>query len=361
MNRRTFLKAGGAVTIVAGNVAFLSYIRNRPRGVGQHWGPGLSEGNSVKDEDVCSIAFSLHGNHLAGVTADDRLSIWDAATRKPTSTVPAGQRGRVSTIGFLSQDTWLVTADPEMAFICVRKPGKLQQEMGFELKLNPTAMALSPEVKNGVTPPPAIAAVGLTDDSVWIYGYGLYAGMMTGRFNRFAPLAVLKKHTGRINSLAFHPEEGRLLASASDDETVRIWDSNRWKECTVLKGHQDAVKCVTFSKDGRLLASGAADGTITIWDYRRRAQLQSFRGHRSALSRLAFFNDSSWIASLSADKAMKIWHLKNGPEEALRLPENPGRYPAMDISADGQLLASSWGKDVRFWRISELNKSSSKA
>jgi WD40 repeat protein len=67
-----------------------------------------------------------------------------------------------------------------------------------------------------------------------------------------------------VTSLAFSPGEA-LLASASADHTVRLWDASSQKLNSLLIGHDDQVLAVAFSPDGKSLASGSADHTIALW------------------------------------------------------------------------------------------------
>jgi parallel beta-helix repeat protein len=78
-------------------------------------------------------------------------------------------------------------------------------------------------------------------------------------------ITTLSGHTGGVWSVAFSPD-GRLLASGSDDNTIRLWDVATGSLVRTLTGHTDWVRSVAFSPDGRLLASGSDDNTIRLWD-----------------------------------------------------------------------------------------------
>jgi len=79
-----------------------------------------------------------------------------------------------------------------------------------------------------------------------------------------SPIAVLAGHTAVINGCTCSPD-GRLVASSSDDGTIRLWDVAGRSPHAVLTGHKSWVDKLSFTHDSQLLASTSKDGTLRVW------------------------------------------------------------------------------------------------
>jgi WD40 repeat protein len=98
---------------------------------------------------------------------------------------------------------------------------------------------------------------GIARQSVVLLGLAALAFLVPSRLSA-RPEATLKGHTDMVWSVAFSPD-GKGLASASDDMTVKVWDVATNKEVLVLKGHGGNVIRVVFSPDGKRIATASGD------------------------------------------------------------------------------------------------------
>jgi adenylylsulfate kinase-like enzyme len=120
----------------------------------------------------------------------------------------------------------------------------------------------------------------------------------------------LEDHSDRVNSVAFSPD-GKTLASASNDKTIKVWNLQSQKSIATLAGHRDLVNSVAFSPDGLTLASASNDGTIKVWNLQSQEPIDTLAGHSDWVNSVAFSPDGLTLASASGDKTIKVRNLQS--------------------------------------------------
>lgn len=205
---------------------------------------------------------------------------------------------------------------------------------------------------------------------------------------------ILKGHKSKVLALEFSPN-GKILASASADNTVKLWNPVTRKCIKTFQGHTNDVTCLTFSPDGKKLFSGSADGTARVWhvqtefctkpqskdvhaNYVRtvlnlNAQLmascgddktikiwnkngeclQTLKGHTDKVLCLATFRDGEILVSGGEDKTLRLWkrNEKGLYQEIKCINKHQGAIYSIQITPDGRMLSSSCDGTINLWNL----------
>jgi WD40 repeat protein len=169
-------------------------------------------------------------------------------------------------------------------------------------------------------------------------------------------LALQSGHRGQVHSLAFSPD-GRMLASAGSDSTIKLWDTSRGLLIRTLSGHLGAVRAVAFSPDGKSLVSGSQDHTIRIWDLETGRAVKSFEEQRNLwVTGVAYSVDGKSLLSVARITddlmgqerlpkiigAVRVWDVASG--RAVRTMPTNGASNSLSFSPDTGVLYTSTGQ-----------------
>ncbi|MBW4642538.1 MAG: caspase family protein [Goleter apudmare HA4340-LM2] len=165
---------------------------------------------------------------------------------------------------------------------------------------------------------------------------------------------VLKTISGnkRIIFAVDFSSNGKTLASASDDKTIKLWDVENGSLITTLTGHTERVTSISLSHDGKLLAAGSADKTIKLWRLTDGKLLQTFKGNTEEITSISFSPDGQMLASGDYDNTVRLWRLDGSLVKSL--PGHGLAIASVKFSPDGKVLASaSMDNTIKLWNVAD--------
>ena len=166
-----------------------------------------------------------------------------------------------------------------------------------------------------------------------------------------APLRVDLDSLQLAAQVAFSPD-GKYIALAGHDQTVRVLEVGGGKEVALLQGHTGPVLSVAFSPDSETVLSGSEDHSVRLWKVSSSQQIRQFPGHDDQVTAVAFAPEGKYALSGSRDKTLRLWAVESGKQQR-RFEGHPTAVLSVACSPDGQ-YALSGGEEgtVRLWDLS---------
>ena len=274
------------------------------------------------------FAFSPDGKRLAGGGIGLPATLWETSSGRKLGEF-RGNGGRVGCLGFAAGGGSLIVPvedGPIHAWHLDKPPEPITRLAGH-----------SKEVWGLAYTPDGTTLISASDDhsiKLWDSRDGGFQTSLAG-------------HDSLVAAVAVSPDS-LLLASAGFDTTVRLWDLPGGRPRRVLRGHTDRVRTVAFSPDGRHVASAGSDKTVRVWDVNRDEPVLVFDGHGDTVRALAFDASGGLLVSASNDRTIRGIDVEGGRERFSLA--GPQHYSALAFSPDGSLLASGDdGGNVTTW------------
>ncbi|MCV3214149.1 hypothetical protein OGM63_11610 [Plectonema radiosum NIES-515] len=346
---KTLVSASADDTMKLWQVGNMSCSRNAktpasPRGDSTmkfQFGNGVVSILNAHSDRVNKVHFSPDDKIIASASNDNRVKLW-----KRDGTLDKTLEGHSDNVSFSHDGQTIATASGDNDDQTVKlwnRDGKLSRTLFPKSHNKILDLNVSPNGK--------FIALGNMDSKVIIL-----------RLDSTKKRQILDKHEDWVRAVAWSPDS-QMLASASDDSTVKLWKQDNKGEFHIYKtlagenGHNSWVLSVSFSPNGQMIATSSNDKTVILWKQDDKGEFRWYKkltGHTDQVNSVTFSPDGQMIATASDDKTVKLW--TSDGRLITTLTGHSDYLLSATFSADGKTLAlGSADGAIILWNLDELN------
>ncbi len=300
----------------------------------------LEQQAQVLSSELSSLAISPDGKWLAVGGWDKQIELFRVEpTGVRSDRMLRGHDGSVSAVAFSPDGTLLASA-------------------GFDKTLRVWDLATD-HAKVVWTGSELTNTMAFSPDGARLFAGGFDFAVRAFDVRSTKPVgSVLAGHSGAIWGISLS-SDGKYLCSASQDQTVRVWNTSTFATHRVLAGHSRAVTDCRVLPDGDRLVSSSEDKTLRLWDLATGKTLgEPLRGHTDRITSLALSRDGLRAISASEDQTLRLWDvgtlqaigpgLRGHVRSVSSVVLSPNAQVAYSVSHDGSLR--SWDLDPSSWQ-----------
>ncbi|CAI0461573.1 unnamed protein product [Linum tenue] len=251
-----------------------------------------------KSKDVTTLDWNGEGTLLATGSYDGQARIWSTAGELKSTL--SKHKGPIFSLKWNKKGDFLLTGScDKTAIVWDVKAEEWRQQFEFH-----TGPILDVDWRNNVS-----FATSSTDNMIYVCKVG-----------ETRPIKTFAGHQGEVNCVKWDPA-GQLLASCSDDISAKVWSMKQEKYVYDLREHTKEIYTLRWSPTGPgtnnpnqqlVLASASFDSTVKLWDVEVGKLISTLCGHRDPVYSVAFSPNGEYLASGSLDRCINVWSLKDG-------------------------------------------------